>query len=268
MVLDAGFPPGVVNIINGLGAVAGSALVKHPEVNMISFTGSTLTGRKIMQEGAATMKQVVMEAGGKSPLIIFEDSDLEQAARWAHLGIMGNAGQICSATSRILVQRSVYDRFVEIFCKTIASLSKVGDPFDLNTYQGPQVNRSQYEKVLAYVEAGKREGATLRLGGEPYTGPKGPGLYIAPTVFTDVTPEMTIWQEEIFGPFVIITPFSKEEEAVDKANDTPFGLGAAIFTKDIVRAHAFAKEIESGSKFLPLIRRIASELTLSTSGVD
>ncbi|KAI9371971.1 aldehyde dehydrogenase domain-containing protein [Aspergillus egyptiacus] len=247
LIKEAGFPPGVVNILNGLGRVAGTALVSHPDVDKVAFTGSTMTGREIMKMAAATMKNVTLETGGKSPLIVFSDADLEQAAKWAHIGIMYNQGQVCTATSRILVHESVHDEFVKLFREAVASTSKVGDPFSDETFQGPQVTKAQYERVLSYIESGKQEGATLVDGGCPYKNVKdGKGFFIAPTVFTNVTDNMRIYREEVFGPFVAIAKFSTEEEAVNRANDTTYGLGAAVFTKDIERAHRVAADIEAG----------------------
>lgn len=247
LIKEAGFPPGVVNILNGLGRVAGAALVNHPDVDKVAFTGSTATGREIMKMAASTLKNITLETGGKSPLLVFEDADLEQAAKWAHIGIMSNQGQICTATSRILVQESIYDKFVALFKDVVASTSKVGDPFADETFQGPQVTKAQYERVLSYIESGKSEGATLVAGGEPYKNVgDGKGFFIAPTIFTNVKDHMRIYREEIFGPFVVVASFKTEEEAIAKANDTTYGLGAAVFTRDIERGHRVAAEIESG----------------------
>ncbi|KAL1989218.1 hypothetical protein VTN96DRAFT_3765 [Rasamsonia emersonii] len=247
LIKEAGFPPGVVNILNGLGRVAGAAIVNHPDIDKVAFTGSTATGREIMKMAASTLKNITLETGGKSPLLVFEDADLEQAAKWAHIGIMSNQGQICTATSRILVQESIYDKFVALFKDVVATTSKVGDPFNDETFQGPQVTKAQYERVLSYIESGKSEGATLVAGGEPYKNVgDGKGFFIAPTIFTNVKDHMRIYREEIFGPFVVITSFKTEEEAIAKANDTTYGLGAAVFTRDIERGHRVAAEIESG----------------------
>jgi aldehyde dehydrogenase (NAD+) len=247
LIKEAGFPPGVVNILNGHGREAGAAIVNHPDIDKIAFTGSTATGRQIMKMAASTLKNVTLETGGKSPLLVFEDADLEQAAKWAHIGIMSNQGQICTATSRILVQESIYDKFVALFKDVVAATSKVGDPFSDETFQGPQVTKAQYERVLSYIESGKSEGATLTAGGEPYKNVgDGKGFFIAPTVFTNVKSNMRIYREEIFGPFVVVASFKTEEEALEKANDTTYGLGAAVFTRDIERGHRVAAEIESG----------------------
>lgn len=247
LVKEAGFPPGVINIINGHGRVAGAALVQHPNVDKVAFTGSTATGREIMKMAAGTLKNITLETGGKSPLLVFEDADLEQAAKWAHIGIMYNQGQVCTSTSRILVHDSVYDKFVELFKEVVKTTSKVGDPFEDETFQGPQVTKAQYERVLSYIEAGKSEGATLAAGGEPYKNVgDGRGFFISPTIFTNVKDNMRIYREEVFGPFVVIASFTTEDEAVTRANDTTYGLGAALFTRDIERAHRVASEIEAG----------------------
>ncbi|RDW87299.1 ALDH-like protein [Coleophoma crateriformis] len=248
LIKEAGFPPGVVNILNGYGREAGAAIASHLDIDKIAFTGSTSTGKEIMKSAAINMKNITLETGGKSPLLVFEDADLDQAVKWAHIGIMSNQGQICTATSRILVQESVYSSFIADFKKHVKEVSIVGDPFAESTFQGPQVTKAQYERVLSYVQAGKDEGATLASGGEAFTsvGPSGKGFFITPTVFTDVKPSMKIYQEEVFGPFVVIASFKTEEEALEMANDTTYGLGSAIFTQDITRAHRVAKRIEAG----------------------
>ncbi|EEH07077.1 retinal dehydrogenase [Histoplasma capsulatum G186AR] len=247
LIKEAGFPPGVVNILNGLGKDAGAAIATHPDIDKIAFTGSTATARQIMKMAAANLKNITLETGGKSPLLVFEDADLEQAAKWAHIGIMSNMGQVCTATSRILVQDSIYDKFVTLFKDVVASTSKMGNPFSDDTFQGPQVTKAQYDRVLSYIEAGKAEGATLVAGGVPYKNVgDGKGFFIEPTIFTNVRDNMTIYREEIFGPFVAIASFKTQEEAIAKANDTTYGLGAAVFTRDIKRAHYVASEIEAG----------------------
>lgn len=244
---EAGFPPGVVNILNGIGRVAGTPLVTHPGVDKVAFTGSTTTGKEIMKMAAGTMKNITLETGGKSPLVVFGDADLEQAAKWAHIGIMYNQGQVCTATSRILVHDSVYDKFIALFKEVVASTSKVGNPFADDTFQGPQITKAQYDRVLSYIEAGKSEGATLAAGGVPHKNVgDGKGFFIEPTIFTNVKDNMRIYREEVFGPFVVISSFVEEDEAVRRANDTTYGLGAAVFTKDIERAHRVASDIEAG----------------------
>ncbi|KYK61949.1 aldehyde dehydrogenase ALDH [Drechmeria coniospora] len=245
MIKESGFPPGVVNVINGYGREAGTALVEHPRVDKVAFTGSTATAKTIMKMASATLKNITLETGGKSPLLVFDDCDLEQAVKWSHLGIMSNQGQICTATSRILVQDSIYDRFVEQFAHTTKTVSRVGHQWDPETYQGPQVSKAQYQRVLEYIELGKSEGATVISGGKPFD-VNSKGFFVEPTIFTNVTNEMRIFQEEIFGPVVVISRFADEEEAVRRANDSAYGLGAAVFTKDLERAHRVASEIEAG----------------------
>jgi len=247
LIKEAGFPPGVVNILNGHGRVAGAAIASHLDIDKVAFTGSTGTGKEIMKMAAINMKNITLETGGKSPLLVFDDADLDQAVKWAHIGIMSNQGQICTATSRILVQEGIYDRFISGFKAHVKEVSVVGDPFEESTFQGPQVTKAQYERVLGYIKSGKEEGATLASGGEQFTNVgKGKGFFITPTVFTDVKPGMKIYREEIFGPFVVIATFKTEEEALELANDTTYGLGSAVFTQDITRAHRVAKRIEAG----------------------
>ncbi|RKF59427.1 Aldehyde dehydrogenase [Golovinomyces cichoracearum] len=248
LIKEAGFPPGVVNIVNGYGREAGAAIATHPNVDKIAFTGSTVTGKEIMKMASGTMKNITLETGGKSPLLVFADADLDQAVKWAHIGIMSNQGQVCTATSRILVQENIYDSFLVSFKKQVQKVSVVGDPFSEGTFQGPQVTKAQYERVLSYIKAGKDEGATLVSGGEACSEsvPSGKGFFVTPTIFTGVKPHMKIFREEVFGPFVVITSFQTEEEALKIANNTTYGLGSAVFTKDITRAHRVARRIESG----------------------
>ncbi|CAG8962080.1 hypothetical protein HYFRA_00005123 [Hymenoscyphus fraxineus] len=247
LIKEAGFPPGVVNILNGHGREAGAAIATHLGIDKVAFTGSTGTGKEIMKMAAVNMKNITLETGGKSPLIVFEDAELEQAVKWAHIGIMSNQGQICTATSRILVQESIYDSFVSAFKAQVKQVSVVGDPFAPTTFQGPQVTKAQHERVLSFVTAGKDEGATLVSGGEASSGPTdGKGFFITPTIFTNVKPSMKIYREEVFGPFVVIATFKTEDEALEMANDTTYGLGSAVFTQDLTRAHRVAKRIEAG----------------------
>lgn len=246
LVVKAGFPPGVINIVNGYGREAGHALASHLDIDKIAFTGSTNTGKQIMKTASVNMKNITLETGGKSPLIVFDDADFDQAAKWAHLGIMSNQGQICTATSRVLVQENIYDKFVEKFKEVVKSTSVVGDPFSDDTYQGPQVTKAQYDRILGYVETGKSEGATLAHGGVPKKVGAGKGFFIEPTVFTGVKPDMKIFQEEVFGPFVALVSFKDEAEAIKMANNTTYGLGSAVFTQNIEKAHRVASKIEAG----------------------
>ena len=247
LIKEAGFPPGVVNILNGHGFEAGAAIASHLDIDKIAFTGSTATGRQIMKMASVNLKNITLETGGKSPLLVFADADLDQAVKWSHAGIMSNMGQICTATSRVLVEESIYDDFITRFKETVISVSKVGDPFSDDTFQGPQVTKAQYDRVLSYIESGKSEGATLATGGEAFKDVKhGRGFFIAPTVFTNVTDTMRIYREEVFGPFVVISSFKTEDEAVRRANDTTYGLGSAVFTQDLTKAHRVARRIEAG----------------------
>ncbi|KAF9888894.1 hypothetical protein FE257_008264 [Aspergillus nanangensis] len=247
LIKEAGFPPGVINIVNGFGRKAGVALVEHPDVNKISFTGSTPTGREIMKLASKTMKRITLETGGKSPMIILDDADLQQAVQWAHSGIMSNQGQVCSATSRVFVQAGIYDAFTKAYKEKVESV-KVGNPFEDDTFQGPQVTRAQFERVLSYIESGKQEGATLAVGGTAHKNVDGSkGLFIAPTIFTDVEETMKIFQEEVFGPFVVVCKFETVDEAIRKANNSIFGLGGAIFTTDVTKAHSIARRMEAGT---------------------
>jgi aldehyde dehydrogenase (NAD+) len=245
LITEAGFPPGVVNIVNGFGAVAGKALASHMDVDKIAFTGSTATAKDIMRMAACNLKNITLETGGKSPLVVFDDAELENAVEWAHGGIMSNQGQICTATSRILVQDGIYDRFLAAFKKQIQDVSIVGNPFDEKTFQGPQVSKSQLNRIKDYVNVGKAEGAKLASGGDAAANSKA-GYFIQPTVFTDVNPQMRIFQEEVFGPFVTISRFSSEEDAIELCNGTQYGLGSAVFTTNLTKAHRVARRIEAG----------------------
>lgn len=245
LIREAGFPPGVVNLINGYGKEAGVALVEHPQVDKIAFTGSTSTARHIMTLAAKSLKNITLETGGKSPLLVFDDADLDQAVKWSHFGIMSNKGEICTATSRILVHKPIYASFVEAFQQRVASTSVLGNPFDEATYQGPQVTKQQQERVKAFIDSAVSEGATLMTGGQKDL-PGGKGYFVRPTVLTDVSDSMTVFREEIFGPVVVISTFETEEEAVARANSTAYGLGAAVFTRDLEKAHRVAGDIEAG----------------------
>jgi aldehyde dehydrogenase (NAD(P)+) len=244
LIREAGFPAGVVNVVNGRGAVAGSALAKHVGVDKIAFAGSTATGKEVMRMAAGNMKAITLETGGKSPLIVFEDADLEQAVRWAHEGIMGNQGQVCTATSRLLVQDSVYDAFVARFNQFTKTASTVGDPFSEATYQGPQISKQQVERIGTYISSARTSGATIY---QPMTGDLPlRGYFVPPTVFTDVDTSSAVFCEEIFGPCAAISRFGTEQEALDAANASRYGLASAVFTKDLARAHRVARELEAG----------------------
>lgn len=245
LVKEAGFPPGVVNIVSGYGKDAGAALASHMDVDKIAFTGSTATGRLIMKAAAlSNLKAVTLECGGKSPNVVFDDCDFEQAVKWSLFGIMYNQGQICSATSRIYVQEGIYEKFLEAIKKESQQTSKIGDPFDDTIEHGPQVNKQQFTKVLDYIKQGKESNARLILGGNRY-GDK--GYYVEPTIFADVAEDDVIMKDEIFGPVVCISKFTDEEDAINKANNTDYGLGASVFTENLSRAHRVAEEIEAGT---------------------
>ncbi|KAG6003202.1 hypothetical protein E4U21_002279 [Claviceps maximensis] len=245
---QAGFPPGVLNIVNGYGNEAGRALASHPGINKIAFTGSTHTGREVMKTAAINMKNITLETGGKSPLLVFSDADIDQAAKWAYVGIMSNQGQVCTATSRLLVQKPVVDKFIHAFLDVIKSAVKIGDPFAEDTTHGPQISQDQYDKIMSYVESAKSQGAKLETGGSSAhtTANQGKGFFIEPTVFSNVTRDMNVFREEVFGPLVTITPFETETEALDLANDSIYGLGAAVFSQNIERAHRVAAALEAG----------------------
>jgi aldehyde dehydrogenase (NAD(P)+) len=245
LIVQAGFPQGVVNIINGYGRTAGAALASHPLVDKLSFTGSTATGIQVMTLAAQTLKNITVETGGKSPLIVFNDCDLDQTIKWSHLGIMSNQGQICTATSRILVQKDIAENFVSEFIKRIEETSYIGNQWDPKSYHGPQVSKQQFDRVLSYIETGKSE-ATLAYGGHAVKIGDGKGYFVSPTVFKDVKDDAKIWKEEIFGPVVSIKTFETEAEAIELANDTTYGLASAVFTSDIRKSHRMAEKLQSG----------------------
>ncbi len=248
--LEAGLPPGVLQVLPGGGGTAGMALVRHPGVDKIAFTGSTEVGRTIVRESASTLKRVTMELGGKSPNVVFADADLEAAVRGAFNGIFYNKGEVCAAGSRLLVERGVYDRVVRDLAAR-ADGTADGDPRDKGTRMGPVVSRAQMETVLGYIESGRRQGAKVAAGGrraEEVGG--GRGFYVRPTVFEGVDPSMTIAQEEIFGPVVAAIPFDDADDAVRKANQTIYGLAAGVWTRDVAKAHRMARAIRAGTVWI------------------
>ena len=249
LIKEAGFPAGVVNILTGLGRVAGAALAAHPDVDKIAFTGSTATGKTIMKLAASNLKNITLECGGKSPMLIFKDADLKLAAEAAHNSLFANQGQICVAMSRYLIEEPVYEKFIELLKEHVEKTSVVGGVFEEKTFQGPQVSALQHKKVLDYIESGKQDGARLVLGGKvPPTLTK--GFFVEPTIFADVSDDMKIMREEIFGPVASLSKFTSEQEAVDRANDSYYGLGASIFTKDLGTAHRVARDLEAGQVWI------------------
>ncbi|PMR67149.1 aldehyde dehydrogenase family protein [Halomonas heilongjiangensis] len=241
---EAEIPPGVVNILPGIGIEAGAPLTEHPLVDKIAFTGSVPTGSKLMKVAAQDIKNVSLELGGKSPLIIFDDCDLEDAVEWLMFGIFWNKGEVCSATSRVLVQENLYPKLMERLVEEARKL-KIGNGMQDGVLLGPLVNAAQYEKVTGAIEAGKRDGATLVYGGERPAGLE-KGYYLEPAIFVDVPEDCDLWKEEVFGPVVAIRRFATEEEAVRVANDSEYGLAGAVMSKDLERCERVARDLQAG----------------------
>jgi len=243
---EAGFPDGVVNVVSGSGSIAGNALITHPNVDKVAFTGSTATGKHIAKSAADQIKSVTLELGGKSPAIVLEDADIEEAIQGTFDGTMYNHGQNCSATTRIFVHRNIYDQFVERLADK-AKQVKVGPGMDPETEMGPVVSAKQHNTVLEYIEKGKEEGASLVAGGGK-AGEK--GYFIQPTVFADVEDDMTIAREEIFGPVMSIFVFDEIEEVIKRANDSQYGLAASVWTRDIKHGHYISSKLQSGTVWI------------------
>jgi betaine-aldehyde dehydrogenase len=240
---DAGLPPGVVNVIVGLGESAGAPLVRHPDVNKIAFTGSASVGKQIVKMAADTVKRVTLELGGKSPNIFFADADFEAAIDGALFGVFINQGEVCSAGSRILVEKSIYPKFVEAMSAKAKTI-RLGPPLDRETKMGPLVSKEQFDRVRSYQELGKKEAKLAAGGGRPSSISR--GYYVEPTIFYDVSNSARIAQEEIFGPVAAVIPFSDESEAIRIANDTPYGLAAAVWSRDIFKAFRVVKALRAG----------------------
>jgi len=249
--LEAGVPEGVVNVVTGYGATAGEALARHMEVDKISFTGSVRTARALLKASAeSNLKRISLELGGKSPNIIFPDCDMEAALKAAFWGIFANKGEVCSAGSRLLLHADIHDRFLEALVERANKL-RVGSPLDPQTQMGSQISLAQLDRILGYIRSGVEQGARLLCGGERDTeGEKSQGFFVKPTVFSEVRPDMTIAQEEIFGPVLAALRFREPEEAVSIANSTIYGLVSAIWTRDIRLAHRLAGEIRAGSVWI------------------
>ncbi|KAK0512283.1 hypothetical protein JMJ35_005411 [Cladonia borealis] len=244
LVKEAGFPPGVINILSGFGKTAGAAISSHMDIDKVAFTGSTVVGRQIMKAAAGSnLKKVTLELGGKSPNIIFNDANIENAISWVNFGIFFNHGQCCCAGSRIYVQEGIYDKFVEAFKKR-AQANKVGDPFAADTFQGPQVSQLQYDRIMGYIDAGKKEGAKVEIGGERH-GKE--GYFIQPTIFSNVSEDMKIMQEEIFGPVCSIAKFKTEEDAIRLGNATTYGLASAVHTSNLNTAIRVSNALRAGT---------------------
>jgi len=246
LAIDAGFPPGVLNIITGSGGTVGQAIVEHPGIDKIAFTGDTSTGKGIMRTAAETLKHVTLELGGKSPNIVFPDADLDAAVRGATIGIFYGKGEVCAAGSRLLVDKSIKDEFLSKLADRTKKMV-AGDPLNPKTRLGAVSSKAQLERVLSYVATARKEGASLLAGGDRTDIGTGKGYFMQPTVFADVTPAMTIAREEIFGPVLAAIDFADVDEAIARANDSIYGLAAGIWTRDVKKAHYVASKLQAGT---------------------
>ena len=251
---QAGFPAGVVNVVSGLSRETGARLAAHPGVDKVAFTGSTATGRAVAKAAAENINKVTLELGGKSPQVVFPDADLAAAANGVIAGVFAATGQTCMAGSRLIVHADVHDELIRLIAER-ASRIKLGDPNAADTEMGPVANRPQYEKVLGYLDTARAEGATVAYGGAAESGLG--GLFVQPTVLTGVTRESTVVREEVFGPVLAALTFTEEDEAIKLANDTPYGLAGAVWTKDVHRAHRVAGKIKAGSVWINAYRVVA-----------
>ena len=240
---DAGIPDGVINVVPGFGPTAGGSLVKHPGVDKIAFTGEHRTAQIIMRESAETLKRLTFELGGKSPNVVLGDANLDKAAMGAYVGLFLNQGQCCCAGSRVFVEKRVHDEFIDKLTK-LTKNRKLGNPFSMDTEQGPQVDKAQYDKIMSYIEKGHADGAKCVSGGERFGDT---GYFVQPTVFDGVTDSMAIAQDEIFGPVMSVLTFEDWDDLIQRANNTFYGLAAAVWTRDLTRAHDFARRVRAGT---------------------
>jgi betaine-aldehyde dehydrogenase len=247
--MAAGIPAGVVNVVAGAGPVAGEALMSHPEVNMVSFTGSTPVGKRVMELATANLKRVHLELGGKAPFLVFDDANLDAAIQGAAAGALINTGQDCTAATRAYVQRPIYDAFVagvsDLFSQIV-----IGDPLDEATDIGPLISRKQQERVAGFVDRARQDGATVRVGGQIPGGDLAKGAFYPATVITDAAQDSEIVQSEIFGPVLVVLPFDSDDEGLDLANDTPYGLAASAWSTDVFRTLRAQREIQAGTVWI------------------
>lgn len=257
LIEEAGFPPGVVNVVTGFGVDVGAALIEHPLVRKVAFTGSDATGQRVYESAARGLKRVSMELGGKSPNIVFEDADLDNAMKGVIAGIFAATGQTCIAGSRLLVQQSIHDRFLDKLV-TFAKTAKMGNPMDAGTQIGPVTNKPQLEKILKYIDIARDEGARAVLGGSRASRPEcGNGWFVEPTIFSSVRNSMRIAQEEVFGPVLAVIPFKDDEEAIAIGNDVVYGLAAGVWTQNIRRALTMAEKLQAGTVWINTYRAVS-----------